>query len=573
MKVINEDRLLKLIHNFFENPQTLIIELVQNAVRAKAKNITIGTDNGQLSVADDGIGCDSIAPLLTLAESDWDKEIEQNQQPAGWGLFVLYCLTKEVEITSKFGTLRFDAELFLKEANYRNNVLSLVGTKPTLSGQGTGFKLASTSSISIDTSKKVDSFQIVATLKDAELEQKITNIDDSLLQFFPINIRINGRSIKQVAVGEISKDYLIKTTYMGNEVFIGTPNRAFARLSNTGCELSFAAIWYGVLIWRDSDISDQPVIINITQGTPLTPVLPFRTCIRQDNKLTQFWNFVRREIVDYCINQINNNTEADQVGNQISLMRTMGDLATQEELNRLNRFYIIETQPYYAIGDHPYLDTTSKIVTKGEAVISNDIEICLVENGKRKTLKPHSYHSKTKKYVGDYEQIFLPEGAIVKYETRIKSPEWLKIKTRVHKVEIHIPKNSKKYQGNLCWHKAKIVSNILLDVIGIDRGYGLDVTTVYYGKDAADVWEIQCPIVHYLHSDEGDTFDTQEAWIESRILEDVRNINNNYSKYDLLEGFQKVSKINCDNIRNIAINKKKVTVTLSGGRKKVLLLA
>lgn len=574
IKVINEDRMLKLIHNFFENPQTLIIELVQNAVRAKAKNITISTDNGKLSVADDGVGCDSIAPLLTLAESDWSKEIEQNQQPAGWGLFVLYCLSKEVEITSKFGTLKFNTESFLKDAAYRNNVLSLVGTKPKTS--------AKLPSIFIDPNKKVHyGFRMVATLKNDELERKITSTDDTMLQFFPINIRINGRSIKQVTVGEIGKDYLIKTTYMGNEVFIGTPHCAFTQSIfpkpsiNTSCGLSLAVIWYGIPISPDRDVANQPVIINITQGSPITPVLPFRAAIKQDEKFTQFWDFVRQKIVDYCIDQINNNAEVDQGSTPditISLMRTMEDLATQEELNKLNRFYVIKAQPYYGIGNFFYMDTPSKIVTKEEAVISDDIKVRLVENGKRETLKPRSF-SKTNKYVGDCEQIFLPEGVIVQYETRTKSPEWLKIKTRVYKVEIHLPKNGKKYQGNLSWYKAKIVSDIGIDVIGIDRGYGLDATTVYYGKDAADVWEIQNPIVHYLQSDDGDSYETQEAWIESQIREDLQNINNNYSKYDLLEGFQKVSKIKCDNIRNIVINKKKMTVTLRGGKKKILLLA
>lgn len=577
IKIINEDRMLKLIHNFFENPQTLIIELVQNAVRSKAKNITISTDNGRLSAVDDGNGCDLIAPLLTLAESNWDEEVEQNQQPAGWGLFVLYCLTKEVEITSKFGTLKFDAELYLHNADYRSDVLSLAetDTKP-LNEIDTivtpkGWLSHSTQGLSpiyLHTSKKADGFQISATLKtdsrtDEKLEERITRIDKEQLQFFPINISINGKNIERATVEEIGKDYVIKTSYMGNEVFIGTKDGFFPR-STSG----FTVIWYGMQI-PPKDILYNHATINVTQGLPLTPVLPFRTSIKEDEKYVHFWDFVRQEIVDYCIGQINNNTTDDQLS--LSLMRTMGDIATQNELDGLNRFYVIKTQPYHR--GNPFWDTDGEsiIITRSEAVISNDIDVRLVESGKRKTLKQRSF-SKTKKYVGDYEEIFLPDGAIVQYKTRNKSPEWLKIQEHIHKVEIHISKNAKKYHGNLNWCKAKIVTDLELDIIGMENGYGLDDITIYYSKAAGDVWGLQYPIAHHLYSDEGDTFDSQEAWIESQTMEDIRNIIDYYSKHDLLGGFRAVSKMEVDDIRKITIAEKKMSITLKSGKKKVLSL-
>ena len=553
-KAINEDRMLKLIHNFFENPQSLVTELVQNAVRAKAKNITINAKDGELSVIDDGDGCSSTIPLLTLAESAWDKEIEQNQKPAGWGLFVLYCLTEKVEITSRFGTLEFNASRFLRDAPYRSNVLSVLGSSPKL---GTGLP-----SIYLGPNKKVDGFQISATLKNAELAQKITSITDSLLQFFPINITINGRNIQQMTVEKGYKDFLIKTTYMGNEVFIGTGYR-FPRSAH-----EFDVIWYGIPI-PSQGIGNADGVINITQGSPLTPVLPFRTRIKDDEKSTQFWNFVRQTIADYCINEINNNYHAV---NQLLFMRTMSDLATQDELNRLDRFYVIKTQPYYELGS--LSEFTTVIVTREDAIISTDIEVRLVENGKKRKLKSRTYRSDIRKYVGDYEQIFLPADAIIQYTVRSKSPEWLKIQQRTHKVEIHIPKNPKKYRGNLRWYKAKIVSGFDLDTIGIAASsYGLDAITIYYGKDATETWNLQPAIVNYLYSDEGDSFNTQEAWIDSQITEDLRNVIGRHSKYDLLEGFQKVSVINVEDIRNIAIDKKKMSITLKRGKREILLLA
>lgn len=558
-KTVNEDRMLKLIHNFFENPRTLITELVQNAVRAKAKKITINTGNGRLIVTDDGEGCDSISPILTLAESDWDKEVEENQQPAGWGLFVLYCLAREVEISSKFGTLKFDAGLFLNDARYRDSISYAL----------------------IEKDKKAEGFCISATLKDAGLEKNIINIDDHILQFFPINIQINGRDIKQMPIEEIGKGHLIKTTYMGNEVFIGTKNLSFPQLNITPSVFvpRPAVIWYGIPISPDMDVACAPVIIKVTQGAPLTPVLPFRTSIKQDKKFHQFQEFVRKQIVEYCIEKINRrkattgtDTGAETTLTELIHMRVMRNLATQEEINVLNRFYVKETQPYY---NNYYNngtrndDYSSVVVAKGDEVFSDDIELRLAG----KIIKPRGYHYKTRKHTGDYEHIYLPEGAIIQRKSPGKCPEWLKIKTRIHKIDIHIPKNTKKYSGNLAWCKARIESSgVALDVIGIDNYYGLGTTTIYYGM-LASAWNLQHPIVQRIFNDGGDTFDTQEVWIKEQIREDLQNIQGNYSKYKLLEGFQGVGGIRIDNIKAVTFDKKKVTVAMKRGKEQVLALA
>lgn len=199
------------------------------------------------------------------------------------------------------------------------------------------------------------------------------------------------------------------------------------------------------------------------------------------------------------------------------------------------------------------------------------------------------YHHTAGKHTGDYELIFLPEDAIVKRKAKPRSPGWLNIQTHIRKVDIHITKDATKYQGNLCWYKTGIVSAVQgsatgaapstddlpgrLDVIGIDSGYGLDTTTIYYTNDAASVWGLQHPIVNHLFNDEGDTFDSQEYYITNAISDDLQNIGGKYGKYDLLVGLQKVSGINIENIRNIEIDKKKATITFKGGKKKVLSLA
>lgn len=571
IKVINEDRLLKLIHNFFENPQTLITELVQNAVRAKAQNITIDTTKGKLVVTDDGNGCDSIAPLLTLAESDWDKEIEENQQPAGWGLFVLYCLAREVEITSKFGTLRFDAELFLKDAAYRDSITD-------------GF---------VNKNKTSAGFMMSAVLKDAiqgyfDLSGKcITGVDKKTLRFFPINIKINGEAVQRETADKACKDYTIKTRYMGNKVFINVsllpPLFDFLESDDY-----ISVLWYGAPIHQ----RNSHILIEVEQGCPLTPVLPFRTAIKKDERFFAFTSFIRQTIVDYCAKRINAPEKSGappttDVLYQAHLMRIMSTIATRDELNQLNSFFIEETQPYNDCQNTRNTAIT-RMVRKGEPVFSDEIEIALVGNGKRRALAPRRFNGK--KHVGDYEAVFLPQDAVIKCETTKNRPEWLQITKRTLKVDIQ---NQKKdtYQGKMCWCKSKILSSYTpppdtavtygtgcdapgeIDVIGIDCYGDQESITIYHTGKPEAVFRLQDTISDHYYNEDGDTYETQYHYIAEIIEEDLRNVCGKHTVNDLLEGFRKVNGIDINNIKTISVREKEVTITMESGKKKILSLA
>lgn len=414
-KVINENRMLKLVHNFFEHPAMLITELVQNAVRAKASKIDIAIEDGTLVVCDDGYGCDSHEPLLTLAESCWDAEVEENEQPAGWGLFVLYCLAEKVSLTSRFGTLTIDTALFFNDAVYRGKALS-VGEL-------------------VDTSKTAEGFTISATMDSRKMKQ-IAGISHKRLQYFPIEITLNGDSVVRESVVEEYKDYPIKAQYMGNDVFIN-PKRI-----DTLAEWlqSLDVIWYGMLIPAPR-YSGNRGIVNVTQGTPLTPVLPFRTTIKQDEKFAEFGAFARQKIVEYCTKKINSKAEGVE-----PLMQTMEKLATQEELNRLDYYIIDEEDPYFDTGHSP-AHSTSRIVARGERVFTEDAEITIVEDGKRRRLRKIGYDHATKRYTGNYEMLFLPKGVITERSTLESHPDWLEIEERILRIDICTGDGDDKYTG------------------------------------------------------------------------------------------------------------------------------
>ncbi len=76
-----------------------IIEILQNARRAGATEVSITNEDGLVTVRDNGSGIDDFAKLLDLGDSDWDQSMEQAEDPAGVGIFCL--APRKVGICSK----------------------------------------------------------------------------------------------------------------------------------------------------------------------------------------------------------------------------------------------------------------------------------------------------------------------------------------------------------------------------------------------------------------------------------------------------------------------------------------
>jgi hypothetical protein len=76
-----------------------IIEILQNARRAGATQVTITNEKGLVTVRDNGTGIDDFSKLLDLGDSDWDQAMEEAEDPAGVGVFCL--APRKVTICSK----------------------------------------------------------------------------------------------------------------------------------------------------------------------------------------------------------------------------------------------------------------------------------------------------------------------------------------------------------------------------------------------------------------------------------------------------------------------------------------
>lgn len=86
---VNPRLLTKANRLFTGTVEGRIIEILQNARRAGATQVTIDNRGGLVVVQDNGRGIEDFAKLLDLGSSGWSDELEASEDPAGVGLFCL----------------------------------------------------------------------------------------------------------------------------------------------------------------------------------------------------------------------------------------------------------------------------------------------------------------------------------------------------------------------------------------------------------------------------------------------------------------------------------------------------
>ena len=221
--MINEEKLFKLLPYFFDRPSAVLLEIAQNAHRSGASKLAVTLKGTDLEVEDDGNGTDNPRALVCLAESDWPSEVMENQMPAGWGLFFLMSVSETVSYTSLFGTLTVDCKRFLNEASYRDNVVSLVdGSTKTEKG-----------------------FRIRARLMDGVFKSvAYLQVLDGL-SYFPMSVTMNGSLVKRKKLSETCNNYPIKTSYMGNAVYVNPKGGMFLGWLDSFLN-HVSLVWYGI---------------------------------------------------------------------------------------------------------------------------------------------------------------------------------------------------------------------------------------------------------------------------------------------------------------------------------------
>ncbi len=524
--MINEKRLFSLIGNFFAHPENVIYELAQNAARSKATRMDITFEEGRLTVKDNGNGAKDYKALLVVAESDWSDDVEEDQMPAGWGNYYLIALSKIVTYRSLFGSLTIDCPRFLKDPDYRNNIFSEVNKKDILL---TGFEV------------------------EAELLPEVVNkVQPHLcnLSFFPMDININGVPIQKASIENIVLEHDIQANYQGNRIGIDVSKHL---LGSPRDFLSFlSVVWYGIPVGGYRSRGGYGgVFLSVNTGSPVTPVLPFRQTIKDDEKLSDLYNFVHKEVVNYCTSLLNNSECHDKY--KLMLASTiLSQYASQFELDNLSRFCITTSEPYCNIESSGDSSMTLVIVDRLSPIVRNE-SVKLYINGKDEDIQGG---------------LFLPEGTIVEADIPKMKPSWLNVENKEHTVTVTTMGIS--YSGYYEWQNAvtscKGKDIKVLALVSYARNgtmYYSKTPTVYYSETPDEFYGISDFVFSQVeYNEDKGNFDTQESYFNEKIGEDIQNITGLYSASDLLIGLSNVLGIRASDVVSLVYNKDSKTLTV-----------
>ena len=86
-----------------------VAELIQNAQRAKAKNIQIETYSGYFRIFDDGVGCKNPEEVFTLDFSGWGEDVHS---PFGEGFSSTFAIADEIIVRSETWEARLNVKIY-----------------------------------------------------------------------------------------------------------------------------------------------------------------------------------------------------------------------------------------------------------------------------------------------------------------------------------------------------------------------------------------------------------------------------------------------------------------------------
>ncbi|RXZ77958.1 hypothetical protein EBB07_28270 [Paenibacillaceae bacterium] len=134
VNVINQLKLLR--QSTFKDKLSFLDETVQNAQRAKASKVYVTTDtlNNRVIIENDGAILNNPQALFSIAESEWDEDVQKQESPFGMGFFSNITVSNYIEVYSGKKHIVFDVENMIRT----NNTEIIVNEK---NEERKGFKL------------------------------------------------------------------------------------------------------------------------------------------------------------------------------------------------------------------------------------------------------------------------------------------------------------------------------------------------------------------------------------------------------------------------------------------------
>lgn len=137
------DRFFAKAGRYFGSLESALNELFQNAYRSY---LPLGENReppfvyvnvvdhpgsrGFIRIRDGGRGISDIGAALSIGDSRWGDDVEEEQDPAGMGICGILAFCRAVHISSTFGSLEIESERFFGDADYRALLLDQVEDRP-----------------------------------------------------------------------------------------------------------------------------------------------------------------------------------------------------------------------------------------------------------------------------------------------------------------------------------------------------------------------------------------------------------------------------------------------------------
>lgn len=360
--LVNENKLYSVIGKFFTDGYNMLLELIQNAQRANAKNVEItipyeGThpfgseakSANLLSISDDGRGIRDIVALLGIARSDWDPSI-QSQDPAGMGFMQLLALSLRVYVKSSFGSLIIDSQKFLHDDVYRYQVLETTALEDRIE-RGT---------------------VIIAEMQNP-WSSYLRSDRNWYRGYHGMNLVINGIPVVPITIKSLVEEAERRNnicnvlSYQQNSLFI-----EIGHVDQIVTMNSSAVNWYGQLIpvYPSSGLLSNFYIrfyYEVNKGTPLTPRFPDRTNLTCDDRYYAFREFLDHAVLSLLRQYFDSLPDGSRFSNNINVSLLTGyyDYAPESELASLDLVPV--SQDAFAGSDYDTKTICSKASIRAES--------------------------------------------------------------------------------------------------------------------------------------------------------------------------------------------------------------
>jgi len=296
--LVNPDRIRSSIKRLFHNRiDEAVSEILQNSQRSGSTTVDITTTENGFTIQDDGHGLlngiDGFHTLLKLAESHFDNETIEDQDPMGVGIVSLLTHDQITEVTFSSGCLELtiDTKLWWSEPTYYSLWFERL---VTLDQPVPGLRIAVSCSPelvkalhdSLTPKDQIYSFtdQISKSASPAQGYQGI------------LEITLNSQKVRtSLPAWARLSDRLVSTTYKGNKLEIGYNDTA----------LRSSVLWYGQLILQRGLGNYFDFHLQVTTGRPVNPLSPSRAGIIEDAAYNELLAFIKSEIFAFIFNPKN----------------------------------------------------------------------------------------------------------------------------------------------------------------------------------------------------------------------------------------------------------------------------